>query len=77
MSGKNVHVVPHDNGWAIKKEGNQRVSNVYDTKQKAQKLATKYAKSEKVELIIHNKDGRISTKNSYGNDPCPPKDKNR
>lgn len=27
------------------------------------------------EHVIHNSNGRISEKNSYGNDPCPPKDK--
>jgi hypothetical protein len=77
MAGKNVYVVPHVDGWAIKKEGNKRASNVCDTKKEAQKIAINYAKSEKSELIILNEDGRIGTKNSYGNDPCPPKDKNR
>lgn len=77
MSGKNIHVVPHDDGWAIKKEGNQRASSICDTKKEAQKIATEFAKSEKSELIVHNKDGKISTKNSYGNDSCPPKDKNK
>ena len=26
------------------------------------------------EHTIHGKDGKISAKNSYGSDPCPPKD---
>ena len=33
------------------------------------------AKKLKVEHVIHNKDGKISDKDSYGNDPFPPKDK--
>lgn len=26
------------------------------------------------ELLIHGQDGRIRARDSYGNDPCPPKD---
>lgn len=26
------------------------------------------------ELVIHDRHGRIRDKDSYGNDPCPPKD---
>jgi hypothetical protein len=33
-----------------------------------------YAKREHVEHTIHNRNGRIAEKNSYGNDPCPPRD---
>ena len=29
------------------------------------------------ELIPHGKDGRIQNPSSHGNDPCPPKDKNK
>lgn len=31
------------------------------------------AKNDGVEHLIHNKDGTISERNSYGNDPYPPK----
>jgi hypothetical protein len=27
------------------------------------------------ELVIHNRDGKISQCDSHGNDPCPPRDK--
>lgn len=33
------------------------------------------AKHDKSELIIHGKKGVIQERNSYGNDPNPPKDK--
>ena len=32
------------------------------------------ARQKKTEHIIHKKDGSIGRKNSYGNDPNPPKD---
>lgn len=34
------------------------------------------AKNQGSEVIIHREDGTIREKNSYGNDPNPPKDKN-
>ena len=32
------------------------------------------ARGLRVEHTIHREDGQISEKNSYGADPCPPKD---
>lgn len=70
--GKNVHVVPHPEGWAELKEGNQRPSKLFDTQKEAIKHARQSAQNEKSELIIHSKNGAIREKNSYGNDPHPP-----
>lgn len=68
---KNVHVVfrLETKDWAAKKEGNQKASKVFDTKKEAEQAGRELAKSEKSELIIHNKDGKISGKDSGGNDP--------
>lgn len=33
MAGKNQHVVPHQDGWAVKGAGNQRATSVHDTQQ--------------------------------------------
>jgi hypothetical protein len=32
------------------------------------------AKQDKVDLVVHGRDGRIRSKDSYGNDPLPPRD---
>jgi len=32
-----------------------------------------HATNQKSEVIVHRRDGRIREKNSYGNDPYPPK----
>ncbi|RUY69723.1 DUF2188 domain-containing protein, partial [Mesorhizobium sp. M7A.F.Ca.CA.001.09.2.1] len=29
MAGKNQHVVPHDNAWAVRGAGNQRVTSTH------------------------------------------------
>lgn len=74
--GKNQHVVPNPNGgWDIKGEGNSKATKHTNTKAEAETIAKEIAKNQKSELVIHNKNGTISDKDSFGNDPCPPKDK--
>jgi len=73
MAGKNQHVVPHSNGWAVKGAGNQRATSVHDTQQKAINSAREIAKNQHSELIIHRPDGRIRDKDSFGNDEFPPR----
>ena len=38
-------------------------------------LAAALAKNQKSELTVLGKNGKIQNKNSFGNDPNPPKDK--
>lgn len=72
-SGKNQHVVRHSGGWAVKGAGNGRVTSVHRTQKAAINRAVGIAKGERSEVVIHGRDGRIRDKNSYGNDPHPPK----
>ena len=72
---RDVHVVPHREGWATKKEGAVRAGSVHDTQRDAIERAKEQAKREKTEVVIHRKDGRIRDSDSYGNDPFPPRDK--
>ena len=73
--GKKVHVVPHQEGWAVKREGNNRATSVHDTQKEAQKAAIPIAKHEKTEVVTHGRDGKIRDSDSYGHDANPPKDK--
>jgi hypothetical protein len=75
MAKKSNHVVPSPSGWAVKKSGAVRASKTFETKEKAVSYGKSLSKSEKTELYIHRKNGTIENKNSYGNDPHPPKDK--
>lgn len=72
--GKNQHVVPHGDKWAVRGEGNSRVSSDHRTQGAAINSATRTAKEEKSEVVIHGRDGKIRDKDSYGPDPNPPKD---
>lgn len=75
MTKKNVHVVPHDDGWAVKKDGAERASSVHRTQAQAENAGRKTAKAEGSELRIHGRDGKIRDSDSFGNDPHPPKDR--
>lgn len=68
-----VHTVPHGDGWANRREGASRVSQTFGTKAEAQAAGRQTAKRDRTEHIIHNKDGQIGRRNSYGNDPYPPR----
>lgn len=71
---QDIHVVPHQDGWATRKEGTERAGVVTDTQSEAINRARDQAKREHVEVVIHRKDGSIRDSDSYGNDPNPPKD---
>jgi hypothetical protein len=64
-----------EGGWQTKKEGNDRASGKYGTKQEAVDAAVQQAKREGTEVVVQGKDGKIQSKDSYGKDPNPPKDK--
>ncbi|QNL22655.1 DUF2188 domain-containing protein [Hyphobacterium sp. CCMP332] len=77
MAKKSNHVIPSQKsgGWSVKKSGSTRSSRIFETKEKAIKYGRAISKNEKTELFIHKKDGTIQNRNSYGNDPFPPRDK--
>lgn len=69
----NQHVVPRGSEWSVKGEGNSRVTVVTNTKQEAIDRAREISKNQGTELVIHNRNGQISQKDSHGHDPYPPK----
>ena len=73
MNGKNQHVVPHVNGWAVKGAGNQRATEVFSTQTDAIRSARQIAQNQGSEMLVHGKNGQVREKSSYGSDPFPPK----
>ena len=73
MSKKGQHVVPSSSAWSVKKAGAGRATSVHTKQSEAIAAATQIARNQKTELYIHGRDGRIRKRNSYGNDPHPPK----
>lgn len=70
---KNQHVVPHENGWAVKGASNKKATSIHRTQEEARVAATEIAINQKSEVVIHRQNGKIRAKHSYGNDPFPPR----
>lgn len=70
--GKNQHVVPHGGAWAVRGEGNSRVTSTHDTQADAQRAARSIAINQQSEVVIHRPNGQIRDKDSYGKDSFPP-----
>lgn len=73
---KNEYHVTYDRNrrmWKIKNTENAKVSRYSDTKKEAVDIATKFSKNNNSELFIHKKDGSFENRNSFGNDPHPPR----
>ena len=73
--GKNQHVVPYQNKWAVRREGNKKVTSTHDTQAEAIPEARKIAINQHFEVVIHRSNGTIRDKDSYGKDSCPSRDK--
>ncbi|MGD0165911.1 MAG: DUF2188 domain-containing protein [Gaiellaceae bacterium] len=72
MSGNKPAVVtgPHPGGgWQNKVEGNERASNVSQTKAEAQAKGREMAQERHTEHKIQDRHGQITERNSYGHDP--------
>ena len=73
MTKKNHHVVTHNNQWAVRREGSERVSGTYRTQQEAIDAGREISRNQHTELIIHRPNGQIRDRDSHGHDPFPPK----
>jgi len=73
MANKNQHVVPSNKQWAVKGEKNSKATSLHETQAEAFRAARDIAKNQKSEVFLHGADGKIRERNSYGNDPYPPR----
>lgn len=70
---RNQHVVPHEQGWAVRPEGASKPTSVHHTQAQAIEAARSTARNQGTELLIHRPNGQIRERNTYGKDPYPPK----
>ncbi len=74
--GKTQRVTRRPDGkWQHKADGNERATRVTDTQREALDSAISVAKNQGGEVVVHGEDGKIRSKDSYGKDPNPPKDR--
>jgi hypothetical protein len=71
--GKNQHVVPYGQNWAIKGAGNGKATKIVETQREAIEIAKEISKKQQSEMFIHGKNGQIRERNTYGKDNFPPK----
>lgn len=64
-----IHVVPGDHGWIVRREGADEPLARCGTKDEAMRAGREIAKADRVELVEHGRDGRIKDSDSYGGDP--------
>ena len=57
--GRNQHVVPHGDEWAVKGEGNHKLTKITKTQKEAIKIAEEIAMHQKAVTKIHDKNGKI------------------
>ena len=64
-----VSVEPRPSGrWAVQTDGTMRATKLFDRKSDAIARGRELAGRKQTELVIKGLDGRISGKDSYGND---------
>lgn len=59
------HVVPYESGWAVRREGNKRITSKHRYQDTAIRKAKRLARKRKSDVIIHRKDGGIRERISY------------
>lgn len=72
---KQIWISPRGNKWAVHSSGSYRASKIVDSKADAFRIGRQQAINNNAELISQKRNGQINLKNSYGNDPMPPRDK--
>jgi len=66
-------VTPRGDQWTVTGAGSERATRIVDTQREAISIARTIARNQETELIIHGQNGQIRERDSYGNDPFPPK----
>ncbi|MCK0161081.1 DUF2188 domain-containing protein [Allomuricauda sp. F6463D] len=59
------HVVPYKDDWAVRREGNKRITSKHRKQSTAINAAKRLAKKHKADVIIHREDGTIRDRIGY------------
>jgi hypothetical protein len=59
------HVVPCEDGWAVRREGNKRITSKHRKQSTAIRKAKTLAKRKKADVVIHRESGGIRDRISY------------
>ena len=61
----NQHVVPYEDSWAVRREGNKRITSKHRKQSTAIRKAKTLARKHNAAIIIHRQDGTIRDRIDY------------
>lgn len=62
---RHQHVVPYEGHWAVRREGNKRITSKHRLQETAIRKAKRLARKYKADVIIHREDGSIRDRVNY------------
>ncbi len=62
---RNQFVIRHEKGWAVKKEGSNRITAFFETQGDAISYGRELAITQRCELVIHDRKGEVRKRQSY------------
>jgi hypothetical protein len=65
-----IHTVYKDDRWVNDVEEGEQLGGFHATKEEAVSAGRARAQQDRTEHVIHNEDGTIGERSSYGNDPA-------
>jgi hypothetical protein len=65
-----IHTVYKNDQWINEVEDGETIGGAHATKDEAVRAGRSRAEQDKTEHVIHNQDGTIGERSSYGNDPA-------
>ena len=75
MARKDQHVVSGPMVGRCAAPATRRTPRITAPRPKQEVAAREIARNQRSDVVTHGRDGRIRSKDSYGNDPNPPRDK--
>jgi len=70
---RNIHTVRDGDRWVNRPEGGGQVGGSFDTQGRAAEAGRQEAEQRGGEHFIHRPNGQIRERNTYREDPFPPK----
>jgi len=68
MPAQRIHIVPHEQGWALKREGESKIESVHSTQQAAIDAGRDLARHDESDIVVHRQDGTFRSVLSYTNE---------
>src|SRR5262245_22154664 len=68
MPSQRIHIVPHEQGWALKREGQDKIQSTYATQKEAIDAGRDLARDDEVDLVVHRQDGTFRSVLTYTDD---------